>query len=51
LKYAGKGMADITPVTVQSMLGAKVYLAGGVKIGDKIIASESTLLIYEALNN
>jgi len=51
LKYTGKGMADITPVSVQSMLGEKVYLSGGVNLGDKIIASESTLLIYEALNN
>ena len=50
LKYKGAGVADITPVTVQSMLGDKVYLTDGVAEGDKIIASE-TILIYEALNN
>lgn len=50
LKYSGKGNADITPVTVTSVFGDKVYLSGGVTIGDKIIASDA-ILIYEALNN
>ncbi|OIR00171.1 cobalt-zinc-cadmium resistance protein CzcB [mine drainage metagenome] len=50
LKYTGKGNADITPVTVTSVFGDKVYLSQGVTVGDKIIASEA-ILIYEALNN
>ena len=50
LKYNGKGNADITPVTVTSVFGDKVYLSQGVTVGDQIIASEA-ILIYEALNN
>jgi len=50
LKYSGKNTADITPVTVQSIFGNKVYLSDGVNVGDKVIASQ-TLLIYDALNN
>jgi cobalt-zinc-cadmium efflux system membrane fusion protein len=50
LKYKGKGIADITPVTVQSIVGDKVYISGGVDAGDNIIASEA-ILVYEALNN
>ena len=50
LKYNGKGSADITPVTVLSKLGDRVYLADGISEGDKVIASEA-ILIYDALNN
>jgi len=50
LKYSGKNTADITPVTVQSIFGNKVYLTDGVNVGDRVIASQS-LLIYDALNN
>jgi cobalt-zinc-cadmium efflux system membrane fusion protein len=50
LKYKGKGIADITPVKVQSIFGDKVYLSEGVSVGDKIIASQA-ILIYDTLNN
>lgn len=50
LKYKGKGIADITPVTVQSMFLDSVYLSAGVNEGDRVIASQA-LLIYDTLNN
>jgi cobalt-zinc-cadmium efflux system membrane fusion protein len=50
LKYKEKGIATITPVTIKSIYADKVYLADGVNIGDKVVASEA-ILIYEALNN
>jgi len=50
LKYKGKGVADITPVTVQSMFLDKVYLSDGVNEGDRVIASQA-ILIYDTLNN
>ncbi len=50
LKYNGKGSADITPVTVLSKLGDRVYLSNGIAEGDKVVASEA-ILIYDALNN
>ena len=50
LKYKGNGLADITPVTIESMFGDKVYLSGGVSVGDQVIASQA-ILIYDTLNN
>jgi cobalt-zinc-cadmium efflux system membrane fusion protein len=50
LKYNGKGDAVITPVSVLSKLGDRVYLASGISEGDKVVASE-TIMIYDALNN
>jgi len=50
LKYQGNGNAVITPVNVQSIYNNKVYLANGINVGDKVIASDA-ILIYEALNN
>jgi cobalt-zinc-cadmium efflux system membrane fusion protein len=50
LKYNGNGDAVITPVEVINTLGDKTYLAGGVNVGDKLIASQA-VLIYGALNN
>ena len=50
LSYKGKGIADITPVKVLSIMGDKTYLESGVKIGDAIVGSQA-LLIYDALNN
>ena len=50
LKYNGKGSADITPVTVLSKLGDRVYLSDGIAEGDQVVASEANL-IYDALNN
>lgn len=50
LKYNGKNTADITPVSVQSIYGNRVYLSEGVKEGDRLIGSQ-TLLIYDALND
>ena len=50
LLYEGKGKANITPVEKLSDLGDRVYLASGVKAGDKLIASNA-LQIYDQLNN
>jgi cobalt-zinc-cadmium efflux system membrane fusion protein len=50
LVYRGKGKAEITPVQKLNSLGQKTYLTSGVKIGDRIISSE-TLQIYGELNN
>jgi cobalt-zinc-cadmium efflux system membrane fusion protein len=50
LVYSGKGKAEITPVQKLNSLGQKTYLISGVKIGDRIISSE-TLQIYGELNN
>ncbi len=50
LKYKGKNLADITPVSVQSIFGNRVYLSDGVNVGDRLIGSQ-TLLIYDALND
>lgn len=50
LVYHGEGKADITPVQKLSTLGNRVYLAGGVKPGDRLIGS-NTLQIYDQLNN
>lgn len=50
LKYQGKGVANITPVQVLSILGDKTYLSGGVKEGDIIIGSQA-ILLYDNLNN
>jgi len=50
LVYEGKGKANITPVEKLSDLEDRVYLASGVKAGDKLIASNA-LQIYDQLNN
>ena len=50
LTYKGKGNADITPVEVLNTLGDKTYLKSGVKVGDKIVASQA-LQIFSELNN
>lgn len=50
LKYKGNGIADITPVSVASIFGDKVYLNSGVVEGDEVIASQA-LLVYDNLNN
>jgi membrane fusion protein, heavy metal efflux system len=50
LKYNGGGSADITPVQLIGTYGDKTYLSGGVKEGDRLVASD-VVLIYEALNN
>jgi cobalt-zinc-cadmium efflux system membrane fusion protein len=48
--YQGNGKASICPVEKLSSLGDKVYLSGGVKVGDKVIASD-VVQIYDQLNN
>lgn len=50
LTYQGGGKSSITPVQKLSSLGDKVYLKGGVKTGDKVIASD-VVQIYDQLNN
>lgn len=50
LVYQGKGIAEIRPVEVQSMVANKAYLSAGVKEGEVLVSSNS-LLIYDALNN
>ncbi len=50
VKYEGKGNASISPVEVLNTFGNKVYLKSGLKIGDRIIASQA-LQIYGELNN
>ena len=48
--YQGGGKSSITPVQKLSSLGDKVYLTSGVKVGDKVIASD-VIQIYDQLNN
>ena len=50
LLYHGKGQADITTVQVLSRTNDRVYLSGGVKEGDQVIAS-NTFQMYDQLNN
>jgi cobalt-zinc-cadmium efflux system membrane fusion protein len=50
LTYQGAGKSSITPVQKLSSLGDKVYLTDGVKVGDKVIASD-VIQIYDQLNN
>ena len=50
LLYRGEGKADITPVEKLGALENKTYISAGVKIGDKIIAS-NTIDVYNQLNN
>ena len=48
--YQGGGKSSITPVQKLSSWGDKVYLKEGVKVGDKVIASD-VVQIYDQLNN
>jgi len=50
LLYRGKGRADITSVQKVSTLGKRTYLSEGVKLNDRVIASDA-LQIYSELNN
>lgn len=50
LKYQGNGVAVITPVEVINTIGDKTYIASGIEVGDRIIASQA-ILIYDTLNN
>jgi membrane fusion protein, heavy metal efflux system len=50
LVYHGDGKADITPVQKINTVGSTVYLADGVKSGDRVITSDA-LQIYDQLNN
>ncbi|MDR3654013.1 MAG: efflux RND transporter periplasmic adaptor subunit [Paludibacter sp.] len=48
--YHSSSDIKIVPVEVINSIGDRTYISGDVKVGDKIIASQS-ILIYNALNN
>ena len=48
--YNGKGDASITPVEIVNTFGSRVYIKSGLKVGDRIIATNA-LQIYSELNN
>jgi len=48
--YHGKGDAEIRKVEVLNTLGDKTYIKSGVKVGERIIASQA-LQMYSELNN
>jgi membrane fusion protein, heavy metal efflux system len=50
VKYNGRYDIQITPVQVINTVGTKTYIASGIQVGDKLIASQA-LLIYNALNS
>jgi membrane fusion protein, heavy metal efflux system len=50
LTYQGNGNASITPIEKLGVYGDKVYIQEGIKIGDRVIASD-VVQIYDQLNN
>lgn len=50
LVYHNSADIKIVPVQIINTIGNRSYITGGVKVNDKVIASQ-TILIYDALNN